>query len=237
MRPINHTLRLTIALSVVFVVMIVAGGIAAISAADVPSTIESIPGYEKGGPDYGPQSLPEGDATRFRGYIRMGSLDDPGKGIAGVTVHCYGRNEGESRPGHLIQTRVSDGSGFFNLYILPDPRWIYDYYLLVVDTPSGLVPTGAWSESGVVLDGTHIEWHDPGGPHDFIHLNNIYFDEPPTSAELTILHTNDFHGNLETDYKGRGGSAFMATVISEVRDEVGANNVILADAGDVYLGA
>ncbi|MCP4167256.1 MAG: hypothetical protein GY759_15410, partial [Chloroflexi bacterium] len=47
----------------------------------------------------------------------------------------------------------------------------------------------------------------------------------------------DFHGNLETDYKGRGGSAFMATVISEVRDEVGANNVILADAGDVYLGA
>ncbi len=237
MKPINHTLRLTIALSVVFVVMVVAGGFAAISATDVPSTIESIPGYEKGGPDYGPLSLPAGDATRFRGYIRMGSLDDPGQGIAGITVHCYGRNEGESRPGHLIQTRVSDGSGFFNLYILPDPRWTYDYYLLMVDTPLGLVPTGAWSESGVVLDGTHIEWRDPGGPHDYIHLNEIRFDEPPTSAELTILHTNDFHGNLETDYKGRGGSAFMATVIGEVRDEVGGNNVILADAGDVYLGA
>ncbi len=57
---------------------------------------------------------------------------------------------------------------------------------------------------------------------------------PPTIA---ILHTNDFHGNLETDYKGRGGSAYMAGVLDDIRDEVGEDNVFLLDAGDVYLGA
>ncbi|MBC8448177.1 MAG: 5'-nucleotidase C-terminal domain-containing protein [Chloroflexi bacterium] len=65
-------------------------------------------------------------------------------------------------------------------------------------------------------------------------------DEQPRATEifpLTILHTNDFHGYLETDYRGRGGSAYMASVINGVRDEVGADRVLLADAGDVYLGA
>ena len=56
-------------------------------------------------------------------------------------------------------------------------------------------------------------------------------------AQITILHTNDFHGNLEADSGGRGGSAYMAGVINNIRDEVGGENVILLDAGDVYLGA
>ena len=30
-------------------------------------------------------------------------------------------------------------------------------------------------------------------------------------AEITLVHTNDFHGRLETDYKGRGGSANLAS--------------------------
>jgi len=54
---------------------------------------------------------------------------------------------------------------------------------------------------------------------------------------ITILHTNDFHGYLESDYKGRGGSAYMATVINDIRTAKGEENVVLLDAGDVYLGA
>jgi len=59
----------------------------------------------------------------------------------------------------------------------------------------------------------------------------------PSQAHITILHTNDFHGHLESDYKGRGGSAYMAGVINDIRSEVGEENVVLVDAGDVYLGA
>ena len=66
-------------------------------------------------------------------------------------------------------------------------------------------------------------------------LAKSYTYIPPVS--FTILHTNDFHGHLESDYKGRGGSAYMAGVINDIRDEVGEENVLLVDAGDVYLGA
>lgn len=62
-------------------------------------------------------------------------------------------------------------------------------------------------------------------------------DEPAGPVDITILHTNDFHGHLESDYQGRGGSANMAGVINSIRDEVGAENVVLMDAGDVYFGA
>ena len=54
---------------------------------------------------------------------------------------------------------------------------------------------------------------------------------------LTILHTNDFHGYLQTDSRGRGGSAYMASKLKEIRTEIGEANVALLDAGDVYLGA
>ena len=60
---------------------------------------------------------------------------------------------------------------------------------------------------------------------------------PNAVVTITILHTNDFHGNLEADYKGRGGSAYMAGVIDGVRTTKGADNVALLDAGDVFLGA
>jgi 5'-nucleotidase / UDP-sugar diphosphatase len=55
------------------------------------------------------------------------------------------------------------------------------------------------------------------------------------AVELTLLHTNDFHGRLEPDASLRGGAAYLAGAINEVRDEVGADNVALLDAGDVYL--
>jgi 5'-nucleotidase/UDP-sugar diphosphatase len=56
-------------------------------------------------------------------------------------------------------------------------------------------------------------------------------------AQVTLLHTNDFHGRLESDYAGRGGSANMAGVIDRIRDAVGEENVALIDAGDVYFAA
>jgi 5'-nucleotidase len=63
-------------------------------------------------------------------------------------------------------------------------------------------------------------------------------EKPASStAEVTVLHTNDFHGRLETDYKYRGGSAYMASIINDIRAEVGEENVALVDAGDVYFAA
>ncbi len=57
------------------------------------------------------------------------------------------------------------------------------------------------------------------------------------AVEITLLHTNDFHGRLETDYAYRGGAAYLADAVNDVRAEVGAANVALLDAGDVYFAA
>ncbi len=68
----------------------------------------------------------------------------------------------------------------------------------------------------------------------------MVFQAAPVSASpdsISILFTNDFHGYLETDYNGRGGSAYMAGVINSIRDELGEESVLLLDAGDIYLGA
>ena len=61
--------------------------------------------------------------------------------------------------------------------------------------------------------------------------------EANLQKHITILHTNDFHGNLQPDSRGRGGAAYLAGQINAVRNEVGAANVALLDAGDIYLGA
>ena len=56
-------------------------------------------------------------------------------------------------------------------------------------------------------------------------------------VRFTILHTNDFHGRLETDDQGRGGSAYIAGKINDIEGDVGEENVVLMDAGDVYFAA
>ncbi|UCF29006.1 MAG: metallophosphoesterase, partial [Chloroflexota bacterium] len=56
-------------------------------------------------------------------------------------------------------------------------------------------------------------------------------------VQVTLLHTNDFHGRLETDYRGRGGSAYIAAKVNDIRAAVGEKNVVLMDAGDVYFAA
>jgi len=56
-------------------------------------------------------------------------------------------------------------------------------------------------------------------------------------VQITLLHTNDFHGRLEPDSSDRGGSANIAGEVNRIRAAVGAENVALLDAGDVYLAA
>jgi 5'-nucleotidase len=53
----------------------------------------------------------------------------------------------------------------------------------------------------------------------------------------TLLHTNDFHGRLETDSSGRGGSAYISDKVNDIRAAVGSENVLLLDAGDEYFAA
>lgn len=50
-----------------------------------------------------------------------------------------------------------------------------------------------------------------------------------TPAAITILHTNDIHGALDDAPR-------LVTVVNQVRDASGEDNVILVDAGDVYSG-
>ncbi|NOX60885.1 MAG: hypothetical protein GXP42_02890, partial [Chloroflexi bacterium] len=173
---------------------------------------------------YPPYELPE-EPTRFRGYVRMGDPDNPGKGIAGVKVHVYGRNDGEPRPGALIQTRITDGSGFYNLFILPDPKYTYDFYTVVAETPDGLIGTGIVSEDGYVLDvdPATIEHFQPSSPYNVIHLNDIYYDYPPELAcELTLLHNNDGESQLINAGSGLedfGGIARFAALAKKLKDE------------------
>ena len=56
-------------------------------------------------------------------------------------------------------------------------------------------------------------------------------------VKATLLHTNDFHGRLETDYLGRGGAAYISGTANNIRDAVGEENVLLLDAGDEFFAA
>jgi 2',3'-cyclic-nucleotide 2'-phosphodiesterase (5'-nucleotidase family) len=52
---------------------------------------------------------------------------------------------------------------------------------------------------------------------------------------FTILHTNDLHGNLQLA-GSNPGMARVAQKIIDVRNAVGADNVLLVDAGDIMQG-
>ena len=53
---------------------------------------------------------------------------------------------------------------------------------------------------------------------------------------FTILHTNDFHGNLELS-GSNPGAARVAQKVADVRTAVGAANVLLFDGGDIMQGS
>ncbi len=57
-----------------------------------------------------------------------------------------------------------------------------------------------------------------------------------STVTVTVLHTNDFHGNLEPA-GSNPGIARVAQVINDVRASVGAENVALLDAGDIMQGS
>ncbi|HOT92852.1 MAG TPA: 5'-nucleotidase C-terminal domain-containing protein [Anaerolineae bacterium] len=59
---------------------------------------------------------------------------------------------------------------------------------------------------------------------------------PSDVVTVTILHTNDFHGNLQLA-GSNPGSARVAKVINDVRAAVGEENVALFDAGDIMQGS
>jgi 2',3'-cyclic-nucleotide 2'-phosphodiesterase/3'-nucleotidase/5'-nucleotidase len=59
---------------------------------------------------------------------------------------------------------------------------------------------------------------------------------PSVPVTFTILHTNDFHGQLEPS-GSNPGMARTADVINGVRTTVGADNVLLVDAGDEMQGS
>jgi 2',3'-cyclic-nucleotide 2'-phosphodiesterase (5'-nucleotidase family) len=52
---------------------------------------------------------------------------------------------------------------------------------------------------------------------------------PSAPVEITILHINDTHAHLED-------VARRATLVKKVRDEVGADRVLMFDSGDVFMG-
>jgi len=57
------------------------------------------------------------------------------------------------------------------------------------------------------------------------------------AVQVTLMHTNDFHGRLEADSSNRGGAANLMGIINAVRADYGADNVVLMDAGDEYFAA
>ena len=61
---------------------------------------------------------------------------------------------------------------------------------------------------------------------------------PANSVTFTILHTNDFHGQLDNSLSSSNpGMAKVATAVNNVRTAVGAANVLLVDAGDEMQGS
>lgn len=59
---------------------------------------------------------------------------------------------------------------------------------------------------------------------------------PAVPVSFTILHTNDFHGQLVAS-GSNPGSAKMTTVINGIRTAKGAANVLLVDSGDEMQGS
>lgn len=59
---------------------------------------------------------------------------------------------------------------------------------------------------------------------------------PAVPVSFTILHTNDFHGQLQPS-GSNPGAASVAYAVQEVRDAVGADKVLLVDAGDSMQGS
>jgi 5'-nucleotidase / UDP-sugar diphosphatase len=67
---------------------------------------------------------------------------------------------------------------------------------------------------------------------------NIFAFTKGKTYKITILHTNDHHGNFWPNKDGELGLAPRATIIQQIRDQVRkeGGHVLLLDAGDVNTG-
>ena len=65
---------------------------------------------------------------------------------------------------------------------------------------------------------------------------SVAFPAPDVPVTFSILHTNDFHGQMEP-VSSNPGSARIAQVVNDIRTSAGASNVLLVDAGDQMQGS
>lgn len=91
----------------------------------------------------------------------------------------------------------------------------------VSDPAPSIPPQAASSLSGPSFDtsGLHVQEATPEPGPRLIH----------------ILHTNDMHGQVKPR-KDSGGVYALGAYVAKVREEVGADKVILLDSGDIFTG-
>ncbi len=126
---------------------------------------------------------------RFRGYVYRGQPGGPVTGIANVTLRLYVRPVDAEPPGRLILTTRTDAGGFFNFYVREDfvpATEMGGLVRMVADIPPGLVPTGIWTEDGMVVGPATIEWRNPSAN---VHENILYFDVPTPTPTATPTAT------------------------------------------------
>lgn len=59
---------------------------------------------------------------------------------------------------------------------------------------------------------------------------------PKYKSQMTVIHTNDTHGRLESGSSDGVGFARIATQVNAVRNDYGKENVLVLDAGDTLHG-
>ncbi len=107
---------------------------------------------------------------RFRGNTYLGPDGSTSQALGGVTLKLYGHNDGQTPPGTLIETRQSDGAGFFNFFV-PEANFRSNL-LLVAEPPSGLALSGQWTEDGELLGPGQVLWRN-AAPE--VHENRFHF--------------------------------------------------------------
>lgn len=64
---------------------------------------------------------------------------------------------------------------------------------------------------------------------------------PDVKTTVTLVHTNDFHSQLEPFYPdgepSQGGVARLAALVNKIRAEKGEDNVLLLSGGDMFQGS
>ncbi len=121
---------------------------------------------------------------RFRGYTYRGQGGDTSSGLGGVSLRLYGRNQGQAEPGALIETKISDASGFYNFFVV-QPR-VYDYFYLELTSVDGLAIAGTHSQDGEVLAPGKVLWFQAA---PIVHLTDFFLDTPTPTPTATATPT------------------------------------------------